>query len=397
MVFIIWPVSQARAVVSLSTSATAGYYRDSRQDAHIPLFTQLSYTGLHAGGIESHLDLSLNNDFYENVWKAYPTQASIVFPISGGFREAPYRKSRVQLGRQLLAESFDLVLFDGAQAPIYWSSSGGIWPYAGTAHVLDSSEPVGFTLMGVSAFQDVLGFRFRGGYSSGGKNFDSQTAYGSLFAVGETLPLTPQFLIKGEWDVAETEFHQGLADLDLTLAEGLSVSARHSHRKPRRIHIEDNYFLFRALAFSPVEMQQAGAALDFSDSVRLELLYNHLRFRAGQTQELGDQQAATLTWQLSPRTSLIPTFHHTDGYGGELWDGGMRLRTALSDFSTLQSEVSAANFDRINRISGWAYQTRNGMEWELGPRLTTGAWVEFERNHLYDFDARIFGNVAFYQ
>src|ERR1039457_3374202 len=151
---ILLPFGQASAVVSVSTSGTMGYYRDSNQQGHLPLYYNISYSGTHTNGAESSLDLILNNDFTQNNWSVIPSQVMIVYPLSDGF--SPWRRSRVQIGRQFFTEGFDISLLDGIQLPVYWSQSGGLWFYGGNTHVMDLQDFGSTPLVGGSVFEEIL-------------------------------------------------------------------------------------------------------------------------------------------------------------------------------------------------------------------------------------------------
>src|SRR3989338_3807445 len=113
------------AMTSSQTTLSSGFYRDATQQSHMPIY--LYWNGTHTSdkGIETFIDLGVNNTVVLDAWEFYVYGATVSVPLASGFEEAPYRKSQLQLGRQLYLEGFEVGLLDGAQLPFYFSSSGG--------------------------------------------------------------------------------------------------------------------------------------------------------------------------------------------------------------------------------------------------------------------------------
>ncbi|MBI2646111.1 MAG: hypothetical protein HYW85_03635, partial [Deltaproteobacteria bacterium] len=124
LLFLATPFS-GMAMTSSQTTLSSGFYRDATQRAHMPVY--LYWNGIHTSnkGIETWVDLGVNNTVVFDAWKFYLYGATVSLPFSSGFEDAPYRKTQIQLGRQLYLEGFEVGLLDGVQFPFYWSSSGG--------------------------------------------------------------------------------------------------------------------------------------------------------------------------------------------------------------------------------------------------------------------------------
>ena len=138
---IAWHVPFASASVSLKSTLSTGYYRDAEQDSHVPAYLYWNFNHVAKNGIETFLNVGLNNAVMEDLWRIYVYEAMLSFPIWQGFEDAPYRTSRLQVGRQLFYEGFELSLLDGLQLPFYWSQTGGMTLAAGSANSVYVSEP----------------------------------------------------------------------------------------------------------------------------------------------------------------------------------------------------------------------------------------------------------------
>lgn len=372
--------SVASAVSSLSGSASFGYYRDDQQNAHVPLVYSFSYSAIHTHGVETSLDFFLNNDFTVNQWQVNASQALVLIPLS------QKTKSRVQLGRQLFLEGFDLSLLDGLQAPLYWSSTGGLWLYGGNARVLDLHDSTSSTISGFSIFQEVLDFNTRLGYNLSGKY-----AYGNLSKAFDSIPTSPSFLTKHEWDQNTNSWTQSFNEIQFSI-----FALSHSLRNPRKLTSNANTFVYYVLAQSAQETSQASARFDLTNNVSVQAFTRWLRYKSGAQMEMAYQQELMLSIQLNEKNILSPVFGHILGYGGELWDTGFLLQSQITEKTSLRNEVSAAYLNKVNNILGWAYQVRSGVNYELADRWLSSVWVEAERNHLFIFDARILANVTYF-
>lgn len=387
-------VQEAHGTISISTSATMGYYRDSANQGHVPLYYNLGYSGEHGDGVESSFDLILNNDFSDNNWSVIPSQALLVYPLSKGFSAT--RRSRIQIGRQFFAEGFDLCLLDGAQLPIYWSKGGGLWFYGGNSHVMDLLDPGSSPLAGGTVFQEILGTEVKLGYSGRGNSLSERVYSGSLFRQWDDFFLSPQLIVKGELSDSTGQVSQSLEELLLSPADNFSVSFGYSLRQPRPIHPNQSLFLYRVIALSAQQTGELSANWQMTKDLSLQALGRLLQYNSGYQTENGSQFEGSISWLMTPHQSVSPFFDHIRSYGGELWDSGLLYKFKASDTTDYRLETAAAYFNKVNNIIGWAYDLRTGLNFQLASRLSAMTWIELESNPLYEFDGRVIANVTFF-
>ncbi|MBK9294993.1 MAG: hypothetical protein IPM57_11240 [Oligoflexia bacterium] len=376
--------SQSLAISSINSTASFGYFRDEQQNAHVPLIYSFNYVGLDANGNQAYLDFFVNNDFMQSQWQVNASQASLVFPLS------KKTKSRVQLGRQLFLEGFDLYLLDGIQLPLYWSATGGVWFYGGNLKVLDLLDSTSSTLAGLSVFEQLYNFNLRAGYTN------KQFGFGSISKVFDDIVFSPFILTKQEYDQNSNSWSQSLNELGLSLTNDFYLTLTHSLRNPRTLSSNANNFVYYVLSQSAQEMYQAGIQYNIFTNLDLQLLSRTLRYKTGTQMESAYQQEFSLSWAINTKNILSPVLGHILGYGGELWDTGVLLKSELSEKTSLKNELSAAYLNKVNNITGWAYQVRSGINYELAYRWLSSVWVEVERNHLFIFDARILASVTYF-
>lgn len=382
-------------MATFSTTGSLGVYRDDNEQSHYPMYYSFSYSGFHSNGIESRVDMIMNNDFSINEWHVMPSQAQVIVPLTQGYVSAPYRQTRIEAGRSLFAEGFDLALLDGAKVPFYWSEKGGGTLYGGWARTLDLYEDASSPISGLSLFQDVYGYFLKAGLSAHREGFDQKYIDSLVFKQWDVW-LSPAAMYKLETDVV-TGFNQSLTELTLTPMDSFSVTLQHSLRNPRRVAENEDVFLYKILATSPVEVVQGAFNLEITEALDWQVILSNMRYKSGALYSNGDEQETNLQWRINSRQSLSPVFRHLKSYGGELWDSGLNYQVMMTDRTRLKLDLAAAYFNKINGIHAWAYQARNGIEFLLGPNFSTMTWVEVERNHLYAFDARVYANVTYFQ
>ena len=388
--------SSSFAFATFNTSASTGYYRDDQQNPHLPLIYSFSYNGVTSKRVETSVDFFMSNDFYQNQWSVTPSQAMVVVPLSEGLSDAPYKSSRVQLGRQLFLDGFDISILDGLQLPIYWSRHGGFWLYGGNAHVLDLLDSTAAPLAGGSIFQEVEGFQLRGGYGARQNQLTERYSYGSVMRNFENIWLSPTLLSKLEYDLNNNSWSQSLNQLQLNPRSDVSLSLSHSNLKPRKLTTDQNQFVYYILSQSAQETEQLSLQFQATQEISMQAFGRIMRFNTDLQMETANQQEISLTWILSRYNNITPVVGHIQGYGGELLDTGVRLKSNISELTTLTNELSAAYLSKINNIVGWAYQIRSGLSYNLGARWVSTAWLELERNHLFLIDARVVANVTYF-
>lgn len=386
----------AFALFSLYSKTTLGFYRDSDQRAHYPLYYGFHFTGVHAGEAETQADLSLSNDLSGTDWKILPSQLLVSIPLADSFAEAPYRRTRLQLGRQFFAESFELTLLDGVQVPFYWTASSGCLIYGGSLRTTDLVDTWSTPLGGVTVFSEVLGAKARAGLSARGTGFAEQAVYASVLRPFATVPLSPTVLVKGEMTPGNEGGSQFLGELQFVPADGFVAGLSHSIRSPKRTSSGTQQTLYQMLASSAQRTEQVWLNWEPAPSWNVQALVRSLGYNSGFREETGSQQELSLTWTLDASQAISPVFGHLSGYGGELWDAGVRYQRKVSERFEFLTELSAARLDKINAIQGWAYQLRGNVHFIPAQRMATDLWVEVDRNPLFDFDARVIGSVTFF-
>jgi hypothetical protein len=347
-----------------------------------------SYQGLHEKGIETNLELSLNNDFYTNKWNTWLTYGNVLIPLVFQRSSLLKPKSRVEAGRLFWTEGFDLSLLDGAQTSLYFSDTLGVYVYGGSSRTLDLLDPLTTPLVGVSVFESVFEYRVRAGWMAKESGFGKQNVYGSIARSFDSLPLQPEIIHKTEWKVSQWGFSQSLTDLVVFPAENLDLGLSHAYREPRAVVDNEQNFLYRLFSQSPQETYSISLGWLSSESLRWQLLSRKHKFNSGVVEEQAEQQDLNLSWQLSSTKSLRPSVTYIRGYGGFVWNSGFNYRQKLSGQTEWVTELFGAYFEKVTSVRGWAHHLRTGMNFYFLPRLSVLSLVEVERNQKYEFDTR---------
>jgi hypothetical protein len=318
--------------------------------------------------------------------RACPAYAYVTIPISQGFEYAWFRKSRLQLGRQILAQGFDYAILDGSQARLYWSPEGQILIYGGQTKNIDLFETNSSPLIGGSVQQGFFGYQLSAGYSVRESKLDTSLIDGGVMKFWEDLPWSPQALVKAQWSQNQNQPVQSLEELLISPLDFMSITLSHSYRTPRPMDNEWRTFVFRIFSQTPMESQQGSVNFSLFSPLEIQGLIRQLRFKGGSDSELGLQQEWSASTKISEALLLSCYVGYVRGFGGFAHDYGISTKVDFSERTQFQSELSAVQYDKINGMNAWAYNFRNGLNFSIGPKLTALAWVELERNHRFEFD-----------
>ncbi|MGE3975465.1 MAG: hypothetical protein AB7F59_13150 [Bdellovibrionales bacterium] len=381
--------TNTHAFVSFETKTSFGYYKDVQQRQKFPLYLSWSYQGLHSQGIETSLQMIMNNNLLENKWKVTPAYGSVVVPLSKKYR------SRVEAGRLFWFEGFELSLLDGIQMPIYWSQTGGIFIYGGSTQATDLDENLTGQVWGMSVFEMWLDIHFRVGWMGQDPNLKRQSVFGSIYREFN-LPLSPSLLLKQEVLPTSWTYPQSISELNLFPTDNTSFSASYSYRQPRAYTEAEQNFLYRLFSISPQQTQSYSASWKANEKVRLQLQTLWMRYNSGQRDERAEQQDLSLDWQLTQAHKITPHIGYIKSYGGHVWNQGIRYLFDATEKTSLLTDISSAYIEKISGVKTWAGHIRSGLNYYLFSHTSASTWIELERNHIYEFDGRIMTYVTQY-
>ena len=384
------------AFVSLQSTASSGFYRDAEQESHVPAYFYWNYTQ-SLGATELLLNFGVNNNVVQDYWKFYVYSATWSIPLSQGFEDAPFRKSRIQLGRQLFSETFQLSAFDGIQVPLYWSSTGGINLAAGALESIERRKlDLDYQLYGGTIHQEFLGAQWKAGYFLNHSNTDNlHLGQASWIKTWDNIFWTPSLIFRGEMNLEKNSLEQGIGDLVFHPFESIGMDVSYFSQKRNLLAPGSGEFLYRL--FSLTNQKTWNGALTWSPTreFQTEVSGKSIRYTSQSKRESAEQAGISFTWT-QDRYSASTTAQYLHSYGGKILHGGGVFKHSLSRWAALRWEADAAYTQKINRINSWAYHGRSGLEFRLYPRLLVSTFAEVERNHLFDLDARAIAYVSHY-
>ena len=387
---IAWHVPFASASVSLKSTLSTGYYRDAEQDSHVPAYLYWNFNHVAKNGIETFLNVGLNNAVMEDLWRIYVYEAMLSFPIWQGFEDAPYRTSRLQVGRQLFYEGFELSLLDGLQLPFYWSQTGGMTLAAGSANSVYVSEPNWESqVYGGTVHENFAGALWKAGYFFNYReNQDSRNLVeASVLKIWNQFFLHPMVFLRGQTNLPSLSLYQSMAEIQLVPLEDVTVNVSAEGNLPNQLLPENQEFIYSMFAAGRQNTYRLSTAWAPGRSFHTEASLRYILFDS----QKGDENANHYDLSIDTIVSdlnLGGQVGHIRSYGGEVSYGGVKILKSLSHKTKLRLEGSMAWVDKINQIQGWAYHGRSGMDFRLASRFILSALAEVERNHLFDMDAR---------
>ncbi|HLE12392.1 MAG: hypothetical protein A2504_01285 [Bdellovibrionales bacterium RIFOXYD12_FULL_39_22] len=385
------------ALYSLKSTASSGYYRDRKNLDHVTTFFDFQYHYLDKSGVEGFLDLGLNNNFLQDTWGVYPQQFNINVPLDNGVKNAPYYKSRIIVGRQLLTEGFEVDLLDGLMLPYYFSADVGVISYAGVLHVLEQARIVtSDQIYGTSLLLRKWDLTTKMGpvikSREGSERFLGHMSVMKDF--GETF-LSPIIFVKTQFDLGEMEHDQSLAEAQLFYKKFQGVLS-YSSRRPDRLLRPERNFIYSLVAIDNQESVGTAISWDNERDLTLGHKVNVVNFTSSKGKESGMIQELNGDWRkgaqkISPFLTMISSF------GGEYYQGGANYIYVVDDFREVNVEFDVARCDKINGIEAWLYHSQVGMNYNFWKRWKALLSVEGERNHLFDFNLKAVVYVTYFQ
>jgi len=395
----------AQALISSEVTLSGGVYQDYTAKFRAPVFFYWNLNHTNAAGVETYFDLGANNNLIENRWGFYLYQGYFSIPFSQGFENAPSKKSRIQLGRQLLTEGFEMDILDGVQVPIYWSENGGVNLHGGASYFMQEDlVDTHSQVYGATAHQKFLGAIWKGGYLHKKRHFEPRpslsenNAHASVMWSSERVPFHPLLQAKAQWNLSTRSYDQGYAELSFYPRDSVSFGATYSKRQPSSLNTIDSYLVFRIFSISPV--YTAGGFITFTPREELRFAANvrHSTYNSPAGNEDGDEQELTVSWYRN-RSTVIPGLAHVKSYGGEFWEPSLTYRFDISSTASLRVQGAIADIKKINNIKSTAYSGRAGWDFRpfpsKAPRLSTLLLGEVESNHIFKIDGRFIAFVSY--
>ncbi|HAR42976.1 MAG TPA: hypothetical protein DCS07_10170 [Bdellovibrionales bacterium] len=400
----------ANALISSEATLSGGYYQDSSERSQTPVFFYWNLNHTAANGIETYFDLGANNNLLENRWGFYLYQGYFTIPFSSGFETAPSKKSRIQLGRQLLTEGFEMDILDGVQVPFYWSENGGVNLHGGASYFMQQDRyDTHSQIYGATAHQKLFGGMWKGGYLHKTKSFDTPAiptapsfnenyAHASVMYSFERLPFHPFLLAKSQWNLQSRTYDQGYGELSFYPRDSVSFGATYSKRQPSALDALDTLLVFRIFSISPVFSTGGFITFTPKEDLRFQANLRHSLYSSPAGAESGDEQELTATW-LHGRATWIPGVAHVKSYGGEFWEPSLTFRFDFTNTASLRVQGAIADIKKINGIQAKAYSGRAGMDFRplptLAPRLSALVLGEAESNHIFKVDGRVIAFLSY--
>lgn len=382
----------------LQSTLSSGYYKDVEQESHLPAYFYWNLGYISRNGFEGHVHFGVNNNLIQDLWKAYLYHATFSIPLSQGFEEAPYRKSKIQIGRQLFLEGFETGLLDGVNIPLYWSSKGGMTFVAGGLHTLEKHNfDFDSQIYGGLLHQQFLEAQWKIGYFFHFKdnNVGNHLVEGNFLKEWQGLPLKPSLFLRGQMKIPKLALFQGLSELELVPIETIVIQGGLSSLERSSMTPEDGSFIYRLFSLTSQKTRHLSFTWFPLKSLQLETILRRIYFKSSSKRESANQQEIGFKWTLQD-WSLRSFLGHMDSFGGDVWHGGGDIRKSLNSWAKLRLEMDMAKIDKINDISTWAYHGRGGFDFKLASRFLVSTLAELERNHIFEVDSRAIVYVSHY-
>ena len=327
----------------------------------------------------------------------YPIQAYVTIPLSKPPKLLSYQESRIQVGRQLLTEGFEMAILDGVQVPYYWSPTGGFWFFAGGDHVLeDENMNLVSQLYGGSIFEEFDGVMTKVGYVEKNMTGANQTLIHGQVMRGFDVPMAPIVLLKGQLDTASLgRANQAITEIQLTPTNQTTLIVDYNVRDVNQLYNGNQATIYNLFAISPVKSYDASLTWSPSWFTSIGTTFKRLTYLSQAGNELA-YEADLFSIHRFRYSNFSPIVSFIYSYGLPTYDFGGKYRVDLTHTVTFETEADVAHIDKINGINGWAYHDRSGLDFSPLPQLLTRALVEFESNHIFSFDARLAAYVSYF-
>lgn len=382
-------VSSAFGQVSLETTVSAGYNRDVRKNDHETFFINSKYNQQFENGIEIFSDIGLNNYTILDEWNVIPYQLFVTIPFDSGFENYPTYNSRVQLGRQLFAEGFNMELLDGIAANYYFRPYLGVYAYGGGVQYPEETD-LDFEdrLYGGGIFTKLVGSIIRlGPMIKDHEGSKSYTANASFVKPFNDIFLAPIITLKTEVDLNGGSNEQNLAELQMFYSK-LHARVAYQSVYPDPNLLPDRNYLYKLIAVDHQESISTSFNWGFNSFFDAEVSYERSDFDS----KMGDESADFFVLGLGfhyDQMSIYPEITRIVSWGGDIWDLGVSFRYDITKDSYLRLRGNASKIDKVNGIDAWTWHSRAGYDFKISPRLRALVAAEIERNHYFKLDSRV--------
>lgn len=388
---------KSHALLTSSFSFTEGWWEGINGSHVWASLIDWKLNQMDPSGVETTVDLNLNNDINQNQWGLFPIQAYVTVPLSKPPQLLAYHQSRVQFGRQLLTEGFELAILDGVQVPYYWSPSGGVWFFAGGDHVLEDNE-LNFVaqIYGASVFEEFAGVMAKAGYVEKNQTGANQNLVHGQLMRGFDLPLSPVFLLKGQLDMADlSRANQAITELQLTPSNQTALIFNYNVRDVNQLYYGNEATIYHLFAITPVKSYDASLSWSPSWNTSIGTTFKHLTYLSQAGNELA-YEASLYSIHRFRYSSLSPIVSFIYSYGLPTYDFGGKYKISINNTVAFETEADVAKIDKINGINGWAYHDRSGFDFSPLPQLLAKTLLELESNSIFSFDARVALYVSYF-
>lgn len=387
----------AHATLSFESTVSSGVYQDLERNTQWPvnLFWNLNHST--ADEVETTLDMEASDQLYDNRWGFRLYQAYVSVPLARRFPESPFHRTRVQVGRQLLTEGFELSTMDGFQAPVYFTPKTNFWLVAGYYSAVDAPQTDFHSqIYGGSLRAEILETEAKGGYflKRKGERFD-HLAHGTLARELHSVPWRPGALVKGQWALQTAELDQALASLAFHPSDEFQFGFDGSIRQPRTLEAGESSGIYRLIATTPQRSTGTSASWRVTDQLTFDARLQFVTYGSQAGDESANQEDLSLTWE-DGSGRWTPFLSRLKSWGGEAKLIGVRYRRPLSAHAEFQGELNAADIEKINRVSGTAWHARSGIGFRMGSQFFSQLLGELERNHFYSIDAKAIAYVSYF-
>ena len=395
----IFSTKTAHAFFTSEFSLTEGYWQAQDRSHNVDTLFNWKLNHISPSGVETLVDMGFNDDIVQRQWSAYTYEAYVSVPLSKPLSEGlPSMRSRVQAGRQLLTEGFEMAVLDGIQIPYYLTPTLGIWIFGGATHSIDMST-LNFNsqVYGASLFKDFSSLQTRIGYVEKNRGSVNQNlVHAQVLKKWDTLNWQPALFLKGQIDTdVASKLNQGLAELSLAPTQSTAFILDYSLRDVNRLYSGESETIYRLLAISPVK--STAATLNWMPrwDLGLALTLKRLNYTSQAGEEIANQASLSSTHRWSS-LSFGSSLNYLNSYKLNTYDIGANLRKNLPYKIQLVAEGDIAKINKINGISGWAYHERSGFYFSPLPQLLTKVLLELESNHVFAFDTRLAVYVSYF-
>jgi len=330
----------------------------------------------------------------------------LTYPLSVGYEDRPSYKSKIQVGRQLLTEGFEIEILDGIYLPYYLSHDLKVWLYGGVVHIPDelkinSKDQLYGSSLGFKKWQ--IHFKLGAHYKKY-QDYENGLLYITILRSLPKLMFQPIVLAKGEWGTDEQDLRQGLIDINFRLIKEIKIFLGYSKRQPVKQFELDKY-LYRLLAIFPQTSYYSKLRWLCTSNLSSFISYEKFSYQSpvkdipessndgtstgsfSGRKEVAEKIEVSGVWRLKSTTvtSYIMTLY---SYGGSLIDWGSEIKYVINPLAVFRLEGDIARIKKINSITGMAYHLRTGFDFHLGKNWLALLAVEIERNYMVEIDTR---------